>query len=503
MFNKSTNDHLLKLLLENSEKIIQAMNASDFSAEFHTKIDSPVYMEITRNLNSILDILKESREDSVTRLELLTKAIRVGLWDMTVVKGDPVNPNNEFVWSDDFRRMLGFQNRNDFPDTLDSWASRIQPSDKDRVLNAFANHITDTTGRTPYDLQYQLQLKDGSYRWFRATGTTVRDEQGVGLRVFGAIFDIHDAKMEEEQLQSFTKRFELINQVLWEGPWDMTVIAGDPVNPNNEFWWSPQFRKLLGYSDEHDFPNIMSSWSEKIHPEDSERVLDAFANHLNDYSGNTPYSLEYRLQTKNGGYRWFYASGVTLRNNRGIPQRVAGTIRDITIEKNKDEITREVVYRMEQLTESIREMVNAISSVTSHALELTEAQQESTRAAQVAQDTANNSTQMADIIKSIANQTNLLGLNAAIEAARAGEQGRGFAVVSEEVRKLAIDSSNAVHNIESNIKSIVGIVDVIIKNIGNMNVLTQSQAAMTQEVNAMVEEIRSTAEDLIVFATKI
>jgi PAS domain S-box-containing protein len=167
--------------------------------------------------------------DAQMRLDLMLAASGMALWDMEVVAGDPVNPANAFRWSPEFRRMLGFTDERDFPDVLDAWASRLHADHKDDVLAAFAAHLTDRTGRTPYDIEYLLALKDGSYRWFRATGETLRDERGTPLRVVGGLLDIHAAKQAQERIDLDGERLRRAAAALNEIGTDMQRTTKDAV----------------------------------------------------------------------------------------------------------------------------------------------------------------------------------------------------------------------------------------------------------------------------------
>ncbi|WNW11846.1 PAS domain-containing protein [Pseudomonas sp. DTU_2021_1001937_2_SI_NGA_ILE_001] len=374
-------------------------------------LDKARILELERELETARNLLAEadaSASAAATRFDLVNRASSEGLWDMEVVAGDPVNPRNRFWWSPQMRAMLGFRDEQDFPNVLASWADRLHPDDKQATLDAFARHLNDKTGNTPYKVKNRLALKNGTYRWFYAQGETLRDSRGMPLRVAGSLRDIHDELQRAEEHDVIITRFELAREMLSDGLWDMAVIAGDPVNPRNPFWWSPQFRRLLGFETVEEFPDVLDSWASRLHPEDKERSIAAFQAHLTDRSGKTPFDIEYRLKMKSGEYRWFRARGQTRRDAQGAPLRVVGALVDVELQHQQ---------------QAMREA---------------ESQHQRSLEANIAQ-----LTQIVTTIQSIASQTNLLALNAAIEAARAGAAGRGFAVVADEVRKLATRTTEA------------------------------------------------------------
>jgi len=276
-------------------------------------------------------LLKEPTS-SQERLNLVSEALGLAIMEIAIVDGDPLHAQNQFIPTQEYRRMVGTEGDSELL-AFDSLQSGVDPRDLESVNTAFAGHILDRTGKTPCDVEYRLVVPGRESRWVRVTVCTKRDADGRAKHAVCALRDIHDEKLTALSLQNAMTRFELINLASSVALWDMSVIAGDPVNPKNEFWWSPQFRQMLGFRDETDFPNVLESWSSRLHPQEQVRVLTAFANHLNDHSGRTPYDIEYQLQLKGGQYRWFRATGATARDANGVPLRVAGALKDIHDEK--------------------------------------------------------------------------------------------------------------------------------------------------------------------------
>lgn len=103
--------------------------------------------------------------------------------------------------------------------------------------------------------------------------------------------------------------------------------------------------------------------------------------------------------------------------------------------------------------------------------------------------------EISNTIESIAEQTNLLALNAAIESARAGEAGRGFAVVAEEIRKLSLNTSDALQEIQSIVKEILNNVDEAMYQMEENQKVSSSALEMANGTKELFGDIKSNANE--------
>ena len=185
---------------------------------------------------------KKNEFDLRQNMDLLNEAQRMGhlgSWELNVEK-------NELIWSDEIYRIFELD-KNKFQPSYENFLNTIHPDDREKVNQAYSNSLKT---RQPYDIIHRLQFPDNRIKWVHEHCTNFFNDQGLPIRSVGAVQDITEQMLIEEELRLAAVTFETHDGIL------ITDSDGKIIRVNQSF------QNITGYTADEVLgknPSMMSS----------------------------------------------------------------------------------------------------------------------------------------------------------------------------------------------------------------------------------------------------
>jgi len=174
-------------------------------------------------------------------------------------------------------------------------------------------------------------------RWYGVTAYP----SSQGLTVY--FRDITEERRATEAIRTSEERFRLLSRATNDAIWDWDLRT-------DQLWWNENYEVLFGRSRNSVSPSI-TSWSDYIHPEDHDRVVNEVQAIID--RGGSVFSGEYRFRRADGSYAWVLDRGHVIRNADGEPVRMIGGMTDLTDRISAEARVAEQAALLDHATDAI------------------------------------------------------------------------------------------------------------------------------------------------------
>ncbi len=231
-----------------------------------------------------------------------------------------------------------------------------------RYLDAFGVSEGDRIGRTVHDVMspeiadrmravecevlasgqpretiYRLPGVGGLHDWLTYK-FPLADNAGRTTLVAGIGIDITERLTAEAALRGSEERLRLVFEATQEGLWEWELAT-------NVVTWSDRVFQMLRLPRGEVQPTTEEYFA-RIHPDDRDIVRGAFDAHLRD---GHPYSVMHRIRRADGTWAHVECRGQAIRDGKGHPVRMVGSIADVTARVEASEEMRRQKARAEAL----------------------------------------------------------------------------------------------------------------------------------------------------------
>ncbi len=204
-------------------------------------------------------------------------------------------------------------------------AKRIGSGDLDYRIPL---RTTDEIGQVSLnfnEMADSLQVRDMHIRVQQARLEDEVAERGraeTAVRQLNADLEVR-VKERTAALKESEDRYAVAVRGTNDGLWDWNLRS-------SVLHLSIRWKEIVGYA-EAELEDRPESWLDRIHPEDASWVRKALESHLSGIADS--FSAEYRLQHRDGTYRWVHSRGQALRDSAGQAYRIAGSLTDVSDRK--------------------------------------------------------------------------------------------------------------------------------------------------------------------------
>ena len=199
-------------------------------------------------------------------------------------------------------------------------------SSREESLKKIANTLS---GEYWESVEIPILRKDGDVRI--ALWNSANIHAGDGITVIATIAqgqDITERKYADKDLKESMERLSLALEASNSGMWEFNPHTFKNTH-YNERWFT-----MLEY-ETGELPQTFETWEKLMHPDDLKPSKKRLQDHIEK---KKPYSVEFRMKKKDGGYLWIYSVGkIVSWDKKGNPERMMGLHIDIDDRKHTEE----------------------------------------------------------------------------------------------------------------------------------------------------------------------
>ncbi len=279
---------------------------------------------------TVTDITKQKKVQNLLilnqqRYAIAQRAANIGSWDWDI-------KNDKLIWSEQIEPMSGLE-PGTFGGNYKSFIESVHPDDRKYVNEQVKNCLTR---KSQYNAEYRVLWPDGTIRWANATGELFLGLEDEPIRMVGAVQDITERKLAEQEIESLAKFPS-------ENPNPVIRIAADGT---------VLYSNTVGYS-------FLENWGCRVGGKApahwQQYVNRILQNHSNEILEATCQGNYYSLiitPIKDAGYVNIYGTNITkIKNAEDQLRRYREHLEELVCErtekliKTNDELMRQIEQR--------------------------------------------------------------------------------------------------------------------------------------------------------------